>query len=90
MACGLAIAFVAWFVANLVLFWLSMAELASGATRPVIMALSWVGMACGVVTAVTATLAVVRHHERGIAVYLTLAPGLFALAFLLGELFVPH
>jgi uncharacterized membrane protein YhaH (DUF805 family) len=90
VACWLALGFVAWWSVNMALFWLGLAELPSGANRPAIMALAWLGMACGVATAVTAVLAVTRHRDRGVAVFLCLAPGLFAVAFLLGELLIPH
>lgn len=90
VACGLAVAFVAWWGLNLALFWLSLIDQPSGATRPAIIVLSWLGMACGVAAGAVAVLALVRRHERSIAVLLCLAPGLFAVAFLAGELLFPH
>ena len=90
VACGFAVAFVAWFAANLALFWLRMAEVPTGATRPALIGLSWLGMACGVATAATAVAAIAFRGERSVAVSLCLAPGLFAVAFLLGELLLPH
>lgn len=90
IACWLGIAFVAWWFLNMVLFWASMAELPTGATRWSIIALSWLGMATGVATAVLAFLALLWKKDRSIAVWLCLIPGLFAIAFLLGELLIPH
>lgn len=89
-ACWLALGFVAWWVLNMVLYWASLAGLSTGAARPAVIALSWLGMATGVATGVVASLAILLRKERGVSVFLCLLPGLFAVAFLLGELLVPH
>ncbi len=47
-------------------------------------------MASGVAAAITAVLAIVKSKERSWVVWATLAPGAFAILFLLGEFLLPH
>jgi len=47
-------------------------------------------MASGVAAAVTAVLAIVKAKERSWVVWAALAPGVFAILFLLGEFLIPH
>lgn len=47
-------------------------------------------MTAGVAAAVTAVLAIVRAKERSWVVWAALAPGGFAILFVLGELLMPH
>lgn len=47
-------------------------------------------MASGVAAAITAVLAIVKGKERSWVVWAALAPGIFAILFLLGEFLIPH
>lgn len=47
-------------------------------------------MTAGVAAAITALLAITRAQERSWVVWAALAPGGFAILFLLGEFLIPH
>lgn len=93
IACWFALGFLGWFfVANPVIMMANQPEGLPIAEplRTVAIALSLAGFASGLVGAVVALVAIVRSRERAIAVFAALAPGVFVVAFLLGELLLPH
>jgi len=47
-------------------------------------------MGCGLAAGIVALVAVLRRHERSWLVFLPVLAGLFVVAFLLGEILVPH
>jgi hypothetical protein len=47
-------------------------------------------MLCGFAAGIAGLIAVISKRERSWLVWLTLLPGLFVLAFVLGEFLVPH
>ena len=58
--------------------------------RTVVPVLSLGMLACGLAAGVVGAIAVIRRRERSWLVWLGLLPGLMVLAFLLGEILVPH
>ncbi len=92
IACWLAVAFVAFFIANqaLIGLWDATSMSPWGAARGVLIAWGILGLSTGLVAGVLALVAVLRRRERGVAVFLAMVPGLFVLLFVLGELLFPH
>lgn len=93
VACWFALGFLAWLlIVNPIVMMMNRPEGLPIAepfrTLAIILALT--GFASGLVGAVLSLIAIVRSRERSIAAFAVLAPGVFVIVFLLGELLVPH
>lgn len=84
----LALGFLAWFIFNQSIVVRDLPL--EGAQRLGLIALGLSGLALGLVAGVVAVVAIVRRHERGALVFLAALPGVMVVAFVLGELLVPH
>lgn len=86
----LCVAFAAWYVVNMLVVGLRGTVPEDASMIPLLILFGWVGLATGVVATVVAALSIVRDHERSIVAFLLLLPGLLVLAFVLGEILIPH
>lgn len=88
LAARLGVAFVAWFASNQAI--VVSGGVTEGPLRLAVIAFGLAGLALGLVTGIVATLAIVRQRERAILAFVLTVPALMVLAFLLGELLLPH
>jgi hypothetical protein len=85
---ALAATFLALYIINAIVFMPSIVEVP---WRQVILPFYGIFMMlCGFAAGIVGLIAVIRRHERSWLVWLTILPGLFVLAFVLGEFLVPH
>lgn len=89
LACWFGAVFVAWWVLNLGIVQL-VQRIDAQDYRTVLIAFSWLGLSTGFVASILATIALVRHKDRTVLVWLCLIPGAFLVVFLLGEFLLPH
>jgi len=91
----LIITFIALFTVSQIVYILRCNEENEIANAPILIfqllgMLGMVGMLAGLASFVTGIFSIVKSKERTIWVYLAVLVSLFPLAFVLGEIFVPH
>lgn len=84
----LAAVFVVLFIINAIVFMPSEVAIP---WRQVVLPFYGIAMlSCGLVAGIAGLVAVIRYRERSWLVWLAMLPGLMAIAFVLGEVLVPH